>query len=216
MASPSLPVNIGLPKPRLPYDSIAQPASVTAPSGPAGAGTPAIGTPDLRAIRANYAGTPPVPNIPPRGTGAGGVVTPLNRAASSVSIAVPTPLRQTAAGQAFGGLSATRQQTQQHAPSPAPTPLPDLDDLPVEEKVQILARHLVSNELRTKPVAGPSDENGSDSRGSKSAAESIGSQPRYGLEGGEALTGVVQEEHTQREDSEPFPIHFHAPGADVT
>jgi proton-coupled amino acid transporter len=212
MASPSLPVNIGLPKPRPPYDSLAQPAS---PSGPAGAGTPAIETPDLRAIRANYAGTPPVPNIPPRGTGAGGVVTPLNRAASSVSIAVPTPLRQNAAGQAFGGLSATRQQAQQPAPSPAPTPLPDLDDLPVEEKVQILARHLVSNELRTKSVAGPTDEIGSDSRSSRSTSESITDQPRYGLEGGVLREGLI-EERTQREESDPFPIHFHAPGADVT
>ena len=211
MASPSLPVNIGLPKPRPTYDSIGQPSSVTIPSGPAGAGTPATGTPDLRAIRANYAGTPPVPNIPPWVTGAGGVATPLNRPASSVSIAVPTPLRQNAAGQAFGGLSATRQQAQQPAPSPAPTPLPDLDDLPVEEKVQILARHLVSNELRTKPAAGPSDENGSD-RSLRSTSESIRS---HGLEGGVLRDGLIGE-HTQREESEPFPIHFHAPGADVT
>lgn len=207
MASPSLPVNIGSPKSRPPNDSIAQ-------SVYSGSGTPATGTPDLRAIRASYAGTPPVPNIPPRGTGGIGAVSaalPLNKAASSVSIAVPTPLRQAAAGQVYGGLSATRQQAQPPAPSPAPTPFPDLDSLPVEEKVQILARHLVPNEQRAKPV-GPSDENGGDSRSSKSAAPSIRSQPKNGSEGEvkESLTGV------QREDSESFPIPFHTPGADVT
>jgi hypothetical protein len=46
----------------------------------------------------------------------------------------------------------------------------------------------------------------------RSTSESIRS---HGLEGGVLRDGLIGE-HTQREESEPFPIHFHAPGADVT
>src|SRR6266498_5352391 len=189
MASPSRPVNIRSARSRLsPFndDSTSQPASnaPTAPgTGVAGFGTPAFGTPDLRALRLTYAGTPLPPNIPLRGTAVaalGGAATPLTKPASSASLAIPTTsLRPSTSPHIIGGISATRQQL---PPSPSPDPILNLDDLPIEEKVQVLERHLMLNGLRAKPGVGPSGEAGVDSagKGSRSTATSIRSHPSGG------------------------------------
>src|SRR6188768_3368208 len=143
MTSPSQPVNIRSPR------SLATPLNdnIKNDSSPASlAGTPSaalLGTPDLRALRAGYAGTPPPPNIPLRGT-------PVpNRAAfasSSVSLipsdASPGPRP---GPQTVGGLSASRQPVSSDSAPPS-TPPPgqaiDIDELPAEEKARVLGRHL--------------------------------------------------------------------------
>ena len=219
MSAPSKPLTIGQPIAR--GDETASQAASFITHSAFGGGTPALGTPDLRALRAGYAGTPPVPNIPPRiAAVAGGATTPLYRPASSTSLAVSTPQRLLAAGQ-VGGITATRQQPQQFA-SPAPVSVSDLDDLPIEDRVHVLGRHLVPPELRTRSgsptpnVEGAGDIGGKDP---KSTATSIMSQPtEIGGEDNSRGSSIApaQSQQPQRESSEAFPITFHAPGADVT
>lgn len=205
MSSPSKPLSIH--KPSSGNETVSQAAF-------SAVGTPALGTPDLRALRAGYAGTPPVPNIPPRIAAAvtGGASTPPFRPASSSSLATSTPQRF---GQVVGGISATREHPQQFA-SPTPVSISDLDDLPIQDKVQVLERHLVPPELRMKPN-GSNVESGDIANDSKSTAASIRSQPTSVLENaGDSSIHPEQLEPTQREGSEAFPITFDAPGADVT
>jgi proton-coupled amino acid transporter len=213
----SSPLRIHRPNARRGDETIFQVASSAAPSIRAGT-TPAVGTPDFRALRAAYTGTPPVPNIPPRVAAAvtGGATTPLYKPASSASLA-STPQRS---GQAFGGISATRQQLPQLA-----APISDLDDLPIEDKVQVLQRHLVAPELRTKPGSpAPNSESSDDigGKGSESTQGSIRSHPT-GVSGDAAEDNSRRSSiipppipQPQKEGSEAFPIPFHAPGADVT
>src|SRR5258705_9207347 len=107
MSSPSKPLIIRRAKARG-DESVSQAASFVVPA--AFGGTPAIGTPDLRALRAGYAGTPPLPNIPPRAAAAvaGGTTTPLYKRDSSASLATSTPQRYPAVGQVVGGISAAQ------------------------------------------------------------------------------------------------------------
>ncbi|KIK66778.1 hypothetical protein GYMLUDRAFT_37905 [Collybiopsis luxurians FD-317 M1] len=148
------------------------------------AGTP-VGTPDLRALRAQViSGTPPAglsipPNIPlrtsspaPSGPFADNTGTP----GSS------SPARNFLAAQLAAGPSG--EQTPPNLPV-------DLDDLPDEEKAKILRRHLVSKEERER------NEQPEDS-------PSLRSKPSSGIG------------RPEREDSEPFPVPYAAPGADVT
>ena len=126
----SNPVNIRVPRPVAGGDGI---------SG-SFVGTTPLGTPDLRALRAIYAGTPP-PNIPPRGLG-----TPA-RAPSPLplpSLSATPNLRPPV----IGGISARRPDSPAHG-SDTP-PVLDLDDMPEEDKAKVLRRHLVSKEERQK------------------------------------------------------------------
>ncbi|KAG5637485.1 hypothetical protein H0H81_004408 [Sphagnurus paluster] len=187
MSSPSKPVPIKSPRlaPIEPEGLV--PASFT--------GTPLVGTPNLNALRAQYAGTPPPPNIPPRGA------TPSQRTGSPATNLLfpsadhPSPLRQ--GPQAVGGLTATAVKSSSSSGTGTGTETPplDLDGLPDEEKAKVLRRHLVSKKERGDPVEDGADtpEQGPSSRRSNSPAH-----------------------HPPREDSEPFPIPYNAPGADVT
>ncbi|KDR78952.1 hypothetical protein GALMADRAFT_244633 [Galerina marginata CBS 339.88] len=198
---PSQPLNIKSNNRLAPNDSEGQPGSFPA----------SYGTPDFRALRAQYAGTPPLPNIPPRGTG-----TPTPRGASSsvslIPTAEPSPLRPT---QAIGGLSATRQAVGTPSGSSTPAPIVDLDDLPDEERVKVLERHLVPKELRTKassPAVAVTEGQPKSATGSvldvPTSSDSDATRSRR------SSSGTAQ--HAQREDSEPFPIPYDAHGADVT
>jgi proton-coupled amino acid transporter len=74
-----------------------------------------------------------------------------------------------------------------------PTPL-DIDDLPEEDKIKALRKYLVSKSERRDPNS-PS--------GPCSASRNGASSPSSAR-------------HVEREETEPFPIPYHAPGADVT
>jgi proton-coupled amino acid transporter len=193
MSTPSRPVNISVPR-RGPSD---------APDGiPASFSTP-IGTPDLRALRAHYAGTPPPPNIPPRGTAqlpprTGSPAAPL------VPPAEPSPLR--APPQAIGGISAARRPDTPASGQQTPATL-DLDDLPDEEKAKVLRRHLVSKDERQNRAGEARSNTGSDLEVPQGSNPGSAGSPRSSSFGSN---------HLQREDTEPFPIEYHAPGADVT
>lgn len=72
------------------------------------------------------------------------------------------------------------------------------DEIPDEEKAKILRKHLVSREER---------------QGSPRGSMSAGSDWDGGLGSRRPSSPQLR---TQREDSEPFPVPYHAPGADVT
>jgi proton-coupled amino acid transporter len=186
MSSPSQPVNIAK-RPIDPVDGI--PGSLSTP----------YGTPDIRLLRAQYAGTPPPPNIPPRNISASPSLRPQ---VSDVSLIPPND------GQpgSYGGVSAALRAT----PAPTPrngsdTPLNlDLDDLPDEEKARVLRRHLVSKEER-------------DAKSTPASEFDVPLGPQPGGSGSRrSSSGAHTPAHVQREDTEPFPIPYAAPGADVT
>ena len=74
----------------------------------------------------------------------------------------------------------------------------DLDVLSDEEKARVLARHLVLNEERQAPLSTHADLD----------------VPQAGVSSKPASLG--QDSSHEREESEPFPIPYHAPGADIT
>jgi proton-coupled amino acid transporter len=177
MTSPSGPVNIGSPRPGFQYaEGFSRSYS----------GTP-VGTPDLRAIRAQYAAanTPP-PNIPPRSTG-----TPTNQLLSIPSAELSSNARP-GPNTSPSALSVLRPSSPSSACDGNRL---DLGDLPDEEKAKVLRRHLVSREERQ---AGP------DSDREVSRQSSV------------MFTSGSSGAANQREDTDPFPVPYDAPGADIT
>ncbi|KAF9466587.1 transmembrane amino acid transporter protein-domain-containing protein [Collybia nuda] len=81
----------------------------------------------------------------------------------------------------------------------------DLVEMPDEEKVKVLRRHLVSKEERN---------NGHGE--ARSIADSDLEAPHVPDVGSSRRSSSGANAGPMREDSEPFPIPYHAPGADVT
>ena len=198
MTSPSQPVPIRSPRllPDEPFESVS--ASLATPVG-----TPA----DRRALRAQYAGTPPIlPNIPPRGA------TP---ARSGPGSAIPTSdaFLPRPGPQVVSGISALsgRNSNSSLAGNKSETPpILDLDTLPDEEKAKVLRRLLAFPQDRqniggeAKSIAGSDQESPRDlQQGSPSRPSSL-TPPSSGAK------------DTLQLDQEPFPIPYGAPGADVT
>jgi solute carrier family 36 (proton-coupled amino acid transporter) len=189
MTSPTRPVNIVSPR-------FSSPAGVGTPSSRRGpgsrgspAGTPYAGTPDLRSLRAQYVGTPPLPNIPPR-TG-----TP-RPSSSTEPLVFGRGSPRTAP--ALSELSARRPTTPavgvglglEDAPPPDPTI--DTESFQEDERVKILRKHLVSREERQ--AANYNESSGVPSRQASSSNLALEFQP----------------------DPEAFPVPYHTPGADIT
>lgn len=114
----------------------------------------------------------------------------------------------------MGGLSATRQpvgvisnSNSSSSSTAAPTQVVDLDDLPAEEKVKVLGRHLVQKERRIV-------NNGKAPEGN-STPGSILEVPSGPDTENKSSYGATSHA-TQREESDAFPIPYDAPGADVT
>ncbi|KAJ7249233.1 transmembrane amino acid transporter protein-domain-containing protein [Mycena haematopus] len=185
MSSPSQPVNISKRPPIDPSDGLGVAGSL--PNS-----TP-YGTPDIRLLRAQYAGTTPPPNIPPRNTS-----TPsLRPKGSDSSLALPRSF------QAQGGIAALRPTPNNG--SDAELNNLNLDDLPDEEKARVLRLHLVSKQEREREGQAKSTPNSELDVPVGGAAGSGSRRSSYGAAA-----------HVQREDTEPFPIPYHTPGADVT
>ncbi|KAH9487259.1 Vacuolar amino acid transporter 3 [Psilocybe cubensis] len=205
MTSPSKPLNIKSNN-RLTVsanDSELQPGSYT----------PSLGTPDLRALRAQYTGTPPPPNIPMRGAGTpvltGGAVV----AASSSTSLLPVSGTKADSGSPLrppiGGLSATKQNTgSSDKVAVTPPSIADLDGLPAEEKAKVLRRHLVAKEQRTKANdSAPKSVVGSVQDANVATGSDVSRN---------TSSGTLRERGAVREDSEPFPVPYDTHGADVT
>lgn len=193
MASPSQPVAIK--SPRLLHDELSEGVSTSV--------TP-IGTPadQVRVIRAQYAGTPPiVPNIPPRG------LTPARSGPSSlIPTSDPFPLRP--GPQVVGGISAlsARISNPSLAGKRSETPpVVDLDTLPDEEKAKVLRQLLSFPQERQNNGGEARSVAGSDQEAPGESGQTSPSRP--------SSSGVKD---NVQADQEPFPIPYHAPGADVT
>ena len=150
---------------------------------------PISGSPTLRALRAQYTGTPPPPNIPSRSTPIG---TPRQQAILASASSGPSGVHRPS----FGAISPMRPDT----PGSGVDLTNPLDDLTDEEKAKILRKHLVSPNERN-PVEDDSR------RGSMSAGSDSGDISKR---------SSVAQLRPQRQDSEAFPVPYHAPGADVT
>lgn len=156
------------------------------------------GSPNIRALRAQY-GTPPVPNIPPRNI-------PLSSSNINIGALGSGSPRPSAPGTPIiGGI-------RMHAPggpgsgtrTPASGYENPFEELTDEEKARILRRHLVSRQerdqqLERQPSIGSFADRGEGPSRSKRQSINAGRD--------QILTG---------EDSEPFPIPYHTPGADLT
>ncbi|TCD64918.1 neutral amino acid transporter [Steccherinum ochraceum] len=169
-----------------------KPVTITSPRlGPtsSASGSPNLSaaissSPSARALRAQFAGTPPIPNIPSRATPSG---TPRGPGLSLPSEG-PSARRVS-----VGGISLRRPGT----PGSGNDNL--LDELTDEDKARILRRHLVAADERNTPQDEQALSGDSPTESGQLSKRSSSSQIR-----------------TQREDSEPFPVPYHAPGADVT
>lgn len=178
MSSPSEPVNIR--GPSFPFNSV-----TSTPSG----------TPDIRALRAQYSGTPPVPNIPARYTPPVGSYSNVSRDESSC---VNLSLNESIARlhRPSSSVISARRPTSYAADNT----VGDLDDLPAEDKARVLRRHLLLHGER------PSRTDLRSSDGSDQDAP----------DADEPSAGPSTPLRPVREISETFPIPYHAPGADVT
>ena len=190
MTSPSQPLNIKVSSTRGGQGDLESHSASFVPS---------VGTPDLRAIRAQFSGIPP--NIPARGS-----VTPsLHPVSSNVSLrALPERSTPRSTPQLISGLSATRETIETSSGTP---PIADLDDLPAEEKAKVLERHLVSKDQRMKGITEGNNSFKDSAIDRISGPDSPFSVSRR------SSNGLSQR---QKEDLEPFPILYDAPGADVT
>ncbi|RPD59581.1 hypothetical protein L227DRAFT_527034 [Lentinus tigrinus ALCF2SS1-6] len=186
MSSPSQPFNI--PSPR-------QAQSGNVAGTPPVFGTPISASPSPRFLRAQYAGTPPPPNIPPR-SGATPIGTP--RTAQTF---LPGPAGDPSSSSprlTVGGISARRPDT------PASGQLDNpFDELTDEEKARVLRRHLVSREERQNNRPATPDQ-------------FPGSSSRRGSDTGNVSHRSSVSMLRQREDTEAFPVPYDAPGADIT
>ena len=163
----------------------AAPSSFTAPS---------TGTPDSRAFQ--YTSTPPVANIPPRGTTGQNIAAADGTSQSQPTLDfIPSSMRPSV----DGGISGFRKTNNTEIPLHL-----DPDELPDEEKAKVLARHLRSREegaANTEPF-----------RTALSASEtaSIHSRPSS------RHSTVPRDTGKARENSDTFPILYDVPGADIT
>ena len=161
-------------------------------------GSPISGSPNVRALRAQF-GTPPVPNIPPRNV-------PVNSSSINIGVHGSGSGRPSVAGTPIiGGI---RMQAPGGPGSGTRTPASGyenpFEELTDEEKARILRRHLVSREQREHQLDRKSSFGSFNDRG-----EGPSISKRQSL-------GAVRDTAVAREDSEPFPIPYHTPGADLT
>lgn len=90
------------------------------------------------------------------------------------------------------------------APQPgAPVDNP-FDDLTDEEKARVLRKHLVSRDERQNNGAGPSEPVPAASSRAESESGNLSKRSSF------------SQLRVQKEDTEPFPVPYDAPGADIT
>ena len=154
------------------------------------------GSPGIRALRTQY-GTPPIPNIPPR-----------NIPASSPNINIGTgsgsPRPSIAGTPIIGGIRMHSGGPGSGTRTPASGYENPFEELTDEEKARIIRRHLVSREQREHQLDRQS---------------SIGSFADRGEGPSRTQRQSVNASHDPAppvDDSEPFPIPYHTPGADLT
>ncbi|KAJ2917436.1 hypothetical protein MD484_g2996, partial [Candolleomyces efflorescens] len=202
MSSPSQPITIRSPRPQEPAEGA--PSSFVPSS---------LGTPNLNALRGPFIGTPQVPNIPPRSS------TPLQRTGSpalgSIPLNEPSPRRLPISPPFVGSVpQSIRAGILASGGSPGPLLPPSLEfeALTDEDKARVLRRHLVSKEER---LGTPRPEKAASIAPSELEVP-YQHQPEAGPSSRRSSNGTPQPYIHGEEDTDPFPIPYHAPGADVT
>ncbi|KAL0564129.1 hypothetical protein V5O48_017925 [Marasmius crinis-equi] len=157
---------------------------------------------DIRNLRAQFPGTPPnvALNIPPR------AITPMSSSPALSSTPLPGGLGDASPARGRAQLPARGSGTGTASPMVQPV---DLDDLPDEEKARILRRHLVSRQEREREQQEGGDQQQELNVATTSRRSSNSNVTDHGSGHG-APPPLV------REYTEPFPIPYNAPGADVT
>lgn len=180
--------------------SPSEPVNITSPRQPARIDLAGSSSPNVRVLRAQYAGIQTPPNIPARattpiGTPNIGRSSPFLRPQSQPGEISPSTPRIP-----IGGITATRPAA---GISPASLTNPNAqDDMSEEDKVRVVRRHLVSRQERQMT---PQDD--SHSPGDSSTPSDAGTLSKR---------SSASHMRTQREDTNPFPVPYHAHGADVT
>ncbi|KAI0368819.1 hypothetical protein BV20DRAFT_1053784 [Pilatotrama ljubarskyi] len=196
MSSPSKPFDI--PSPRQQRQAFPE-------STPPAFGTPISASPSPRLLRAQYTGTPPPPNIPPR---AGGTPTgtPRPTGSSSYLPLPPAPAEASSSSprSVAGGIGATRPVSGTPGSGQGDNPLDELTD---QDKARVVRKHLVSREERQNNRPATPDQ---PARGSFSAGSDAGNG------GNVSKRSSNSHLRLEREDTDPFPVPYDAPGADVT
>ncbi|KAG1774427.1 amino acid transporter [Suillus placidus] len=179
MSSPSRPVNIGSPRKDNVFHS----------------GTPTpIGTPDLRTWRAQYTGTPPVPNIPARFT--------------PESFTSGSPGQNLLPQSEFLG-RAYRLPPTGISPRPSSAITPgngfdssalDSDTPPDDHKAKVIRRHLLMREERQN----------------RGDVNSLSGSELDGRVSNDDIPSAGSSTPAFREETEAFSIPYEAPGADIT
>ncbi|KAI1797008.1 transmembrane amino acid transporter protein-domain-containing protein [Ganoderma leucocontextum] len=191
MSSPSKPFDIPSPRPQ---------NALNAEGTPPAFGTPNLGisaSPSPRFLRAQYTGTPPPPNIPPRST-----ATPIGTPRPPSNYLPPAPGEPSSySSRGLVGGPGARPSAAPYAGALVDNPFDDLTD---EEKARILRKHLVSREERQGNAAGPSEPVPGASSHSESESGNLSKRSSF------------SQLRVQREDTEPFPVPYDAPGADIT
>lgn len=158
----------------------------------------AVQTPDLRLLRERF-GTPPVgTTIPPFRSP--GTITPL---------AIGTPVQSSSVNarpQSFRPVVGSLLGEAAGAGTGTPGDVPDMSALTEEEKIKVLRKHLVPAEQRMKHGSTRSRRSSSSSQQRPSD-----SQDQSGQSSRPPSPGP-----SRRENSEPFPLPYDAPGGDIT
>ncbi|KAF7312624.1 Aa-trans domain-containing protein [Mycena indigotica] len=164
------------------------------PEEVAGSVTTPYGTPDIRVLRAQYVGTPPPPNIPLRN---GSPALAVRHRPSDASMKPPVEGFPGSYGVGGGFRVGTPSAVEAAAASA------DLENLPEEEMARVLRRHLVSRQERENPA---------------DAKPTNSTTPELDVPNDDSQTGSRKSSirAVQREETEAFPIPYHAAGADVT
>ncbi|EIW84292.1 hypothetical protein CONPUDRAFT_135790 [Coniophora puteana RWD-64-598 SS2] len=195
MSSPSQPWSIGSSRLGVRSDE-------TTPSG----------TPDVRALRAQYTGTP-VPNIPTRYSVASSSNPSPNPAIfargredlPSISVRPSSEALVGRGRPSISGISAGRPVLTGTVAAGNENAV-DLDELPDEEKARVLRKHLVLNDERNnRPGTGTATPTDHDAASAHSSSPALG-EP----------SGSLRPQGPQRQPTETFPIPYDAHGADVT
>lgn len=178
--------------------SPSKPVDITSPRQPAPIDLAGSSSPSARVLRAQYAGTPPPPNIPARATPTG---TPNVGGNSSLLRPVAGEISSSVRRTSIGGITASWPLA--GTSESGPTGSNPLDDLSEEDKVRVLRRHLVSREERQRTTP----EEQQHAPGDSSVFSDVGTLSKR---------SSASQIRLQGEDADPFPVPYHAPGADVT
>lgn len=172
----------------------------------------AAGTPSRSFRSPGTPSTPPIANIPPRVPSGAGVMSYGSPSGLALGLGLPSsraspsaPLRPRTPAQAGDGRSS---EVNTGSASGSATPR-NLEEVSEEEMARVLRRHLVSRSERNLGESS-TPEASADPAGGEALGEGTRKASFSGRSSGAASRQAI------REDSEPFPIPYDAPGGDIT